>query len=209
MVVEEAGKPQRLELAGLLLGSMLWMKDEGWILLAAVMISWLLLLLCQREGIGDIWNKTKWLIAGILPMMLVTLLFKWQLAPANNMITHLGKGGLDGLVDFSRYITIGKAMIGQFFSFGNVRIGLLPLVLFLLFIVGSHPLEEARPEWYRQGIAMLLAIGAYFGTYLLTPYDLSWHLDHSLSRLFAQLVPSVILLALAVVAEFPEETVRK
>jgi len=34
----------------------------------------------------------------------------------------------------------------------------------------------------------------YFAVYLITPYDLVWHLSHSLGRLFLQVWPSALFL---------------
>ena len=35
----------------------------------------------------------------------------------------------------------------------------------------------------------------FFFVYILTPHELSWHLDTSLSRLFLQLWPSIVFVA--------------
>jgi hypothetical protein len=39
-----------------------------------------------------------------------------------------------------------------------------------------------------------LSLAGYYATYVISPYDLRWHLNSSLGRLLLQLWPSVLLL---------------
>jgi len=43
-------------------------------------------------------------------------------------------------------------------------------------------------------ITLALTLAGYFAIYLITPYDLYWHLRFSLNRLFLQLWPSAIFI---------------
>jgi hypothetical protein len=44
------------------------------------------------------------------------------------------------------------------------------------------------------GVPLLVTAGGYYAVYLLTPWDLAWHLDTSLVRLLLQLWPAGLLL---------------
>jgi hypothetical protein len=47
------------------------------------------------------------------------------------------------------------------------------------------------------GVCGVMLVG-YFGVYVVTPFDLSWHLHTSLGRLLTQLVPGITFLLVAV-----------
>jgi len=52
----------------------------------------------------------------------------------------------------------------------------------------------ARAGFRASVAAILITLAGYFLIYVITPYDLYWHLRFSLNRLFLQLWPSVIFL---------------
>ena len=63
---------------------------------------------------------------------------------------------------------------------------------------------------YKTGIrtsvlALGLTLAGYFAVYLITPYDIHWHLRSSLNRLFLQVWPSAIFLFFLAVRT-PEQT---
>jgi hypothetical protein len=51
---------------------------------------------------------------------------------------------------------------------------------------------------------LILTLAGYFAVYLITPYDIYWHLRFSLTRLFLQLWPSMIFLFFLAV-ELPQK----
>jgi hypothetical protein len=44
-------------------------------------------------------------------------------------------------------------------------------------------------------LALTLTLVGYFAVFLITPYDIHWHLRFSLVRLFLQLWPSTVFLS--------------
>src|SRR5574341_1360311 len=88
-----------------------------------------------------------------------------------------------------------------FLSFGNwdrasLPIGIIPLLLvyFLLF-------RSSREEGHRHnpvaGITMLIMqMLGYYGTYLISPYPIKWHLNFSAERLVLQLFPVITFMVL-------------
>ncbi len=53
---------------------------------------------------------------------------------------------------------------------------------------------DSTPGFRIAVITLALTLAGYFAIYVITPYDLYWHLRFSLNRLFLQLWPSVIFL---------------
>jgi hypothetical protein len=65
------------------------------------------------------------------------------------------------------------------------------LMIFVLFVFN-------RKIFLSLPFAIISALlGVYFVTYLITPYDLYWHLSTSLDRLFQQVYPALIYLLLS------------
>jgi len=60
--------------------------------------------------------------------------------------------------------------------------------------VPGKGMQPADPGPRASRIALTLTLAGYFLIYLITPYDLYWHLRFSLNRLFLQLWPAVIFL---------------
>ena len=71
----------------------------------------------------------------------------------------------------------------------------IPLLMvgFYFLLKGKIPREES-PAIRASALALALTLGGYFFIYLITPYDIYWHLRFSLNRLLIQLWPSAIFL---------------
>jgi len=181
-------------LAGLSLGAAFWTKNEGWMLLGAALAVRLLLDLLSQKSFTQILCWSAWLLAGIIPFLIAALYFKFALAPPNDLLSELSIGAIKSkLVDLSRYLTIFKALRGQFFEYGNLAVPLIPsLLIYSLFAGFSLPKEERRAAL---GLSLRVTVLAavYFMIYLLTPKPLAWHLSTSLVRLLTQLFPSGLL----------------
>jgi hypothetical protein len=62
------------------------------------------------------------------------------------------------------------------------------------FLAGKQEHAEPRRGIRTSVLALVLTLTGYFAVYLITPYDIYWHLRFSLTRLFLQLWPSAIFL---------------
>ena len=197
-------------LAGLSLGAALWTKNEGWMLLGATLVVSLLLALLSHKSFMQILGWFAWLFVGLIPFLIAALYFKFALAPPNDLLSELSLGAIKSkLVDLSRYLTIIKALRGQFFDYGNLAVPLIPLLLVYPLLSGfSLPKEELRAA-----LGLFLRVTAlaaiYFMIYLLTPKPLAWHLSTSLVRLLTQLFPSILLLYFLLVSPPLEENIAR
>jgi hypothetical protein len=188
-----------LVLAGLTSGFAAWTKNEGLVFLVAVAAARLIFTRRRRSLL--------WYLAGTAPPMIMVVYLKWFLASASNQMVA-GQGlhsTLDRVADLSRYRVIGSAFVDQFARVGDWPISILLLLLFYAVVQGFRTKAE-RGQGIRSLYAILiLMLAAYFSFYLVTPFDLLFHLQVSLNRLMIQLWPSALFVYFLTVRR-PEET---
>lgn len=180
-----------LVLSGFMTGLCGWTKNEGLIFIAAGVLS---------LGIASPGNFKKALFyyfAGLLIPLAVIGYFK-LLAPPNDLVANTEGGLIDKLLDLSRYEMILKTFLSDL---------LKPEAVFLFVYLLLMGVGAARTN--RRGGAVLAAllviqILGYGFVYLITPYDLSWHLMTSQARLVFQVIPLAIYFCFSVSME-PEK----
>jgi hypothetical protein len=99
-----------LVLAGLLAGLATWTKNEGWLLLVALILARSAQAVFRRQQ-ESIWREARLFFAGLAPVLAMVLFFKLRFAPANDLVTALGPGTFANLLDASRYTSVA----GEFF----------------------------------------------------------------------------------------------
>lgn len=179
------GDTSFLALSGFMAGMCGWTKNEGLIFIVAISLS---LIIIDSEKL-----KKNWLyfFAGALLPLLVILYFK-SLAPPNDLILNTTSGLLDRILEPTRYTTIFKSFFSAF---------LLPqaLVIYIYTLVmGIYPASINRKGISSVTLLLVLQILGYGVIYLLTPYDLDWHLLTSQSRLIFQVTPLAIFIGFCV-----------
>jgi 4-amino-4-deoxy-L-arabinose transferase-like glycosyltransferase len=176
-----------LALAGLMAGLAGWTKNEGLLLIAAIPVA---LILTQRQGLR---SKLVYYFAGLLLPLVVIIYFK-TLTPASDLFT----GGLRQitacLTDLSRYGTILSTLGRQLGSFGNWSISLPAGLLTYAIVVGRRRNSVPAAAALTIAAIILLQMLGYLAIYLITPYDLAWHLNTSLARLILQIFASALFL---------------
>src|SRR4030095_266800 len=132
---------------------------------------------------------------GLLAPLATSLYFKFFIAPVPQLIAHRNAEELLAKVlDWHRYTTTLESYISTAWSFGHWTLHpFLPLLA--LMIVCGVDRQTVRSKGWINGFAIvaLLLIG-YYGVYILTPYELRYHLDTSLERLFMHVWPAILLL---------------
>jgi len=194
-----------LVLAGLAAGFAAWTKNEGLLFLCAILVARIGILLRtmfshnpsqrpRRERLHENWISVATFLSGVAPVFLVIAWFKLSVAPPSELFSNSATR-VHKLLDPTRYWVILKWFVKGFFLFGHWL--LLPGTLLLMAFYFAAPAKEHRKSGigFRSSVlALALTLGGYFAIYLITPYDLYWHLRFSLTRLFLQLWPSAILL---------------
>jgi len=181
--------------SGAMAGSAAWTKDEGLLFLAILVAA--VALLKRRNLLRTCY--------GAAPVGALALIFKLVIArETHTMVYHAQSSLSQKLFDFSRYQTIGSAMGQEIFTW---NVGwyhpLLPLAILLAALrIDRRHLSDAL---FCAAITFTLLLG-YFGAYVITPADLQWHIGSSLTRLFVQLSP-LLLISVFATMRAPEPAV--
>jgi hypothetical protein len=171
-------------LAGLTVGLCGWAKNEGLVAILGLTLLWIVLTVKKEKQ--ALWNY----FAGLAFPLLVVILFKLFLAPSNDLLA--GQGNLfDKIVNVERYKIILEHAFATLWRLGDVPVSLFGIIILTAIILGRS--NRGIPGlWFIPALIGIL-LTAYFGTYLLTPQDLSWHLSTSLDRLYLHLFPLAFL----------------
>ena len=182
-------KPGLLILAGFMAGIAAWTKNEG-SLFALVTLPALFIAFFRQNP----WRVLGWYALGLAFPLIIVLYFKEFLAPPSDVLGNGITRSIQQALDLSRHITILKSFGADFLSFGGWGIGILPILLIYALIFKLALSSELRPAYLAIGLILIMQTIGYYGIYLITPYDLQWHIDFSLGRLVFQLyVPFLFL----------------
>jgi hypothetical protein len=186
-------QPGLLILSGVLLGLGAWTKNEGWLLAIAVLLGWgITKFLFNRKSF---WTKgflreTCWIMIGLIPVMIIPLIQKWFLAPANDLIALQNGATWARIGDPARWSVIAQRFATMLFAPGSSVPFILLIVLVIIF--GVRKKGFSRPDVWTNLITIIISMMGYFLVYVVTPLELSEHLRTSLHRLFAQLWPAAV-----------------
>jgi hypothetical protein len=169
-----------------------WTKNEGllFFLIASAVVVIDELRLRSFRGI-------LYFAAGSAIPLCVSLYFKLALAPASEFLSGGVTVILQDITDPARHGII-LAYFKNIFLFSNgwYRVGILPIlcVYFLVF----HSCAKENPQAVFIGLAIFaLQIIGYYAFYLISPYELDWHLSSSIDRLFIHVYPTILFVTLA------------
>ncbi len=189
-----------LALGGVAAGFAAWTKNEGVLFLGAIILARQLTSIrdarrSSSQGLKFAFARhSGLLLAGSAPVFLLVIYFKHWIAPPGDLFSD-PTSMLHKVLDLARYGAIVKWYAKDFFRFGHWL--LIPgslLLVGLYFVVGEEDEGAASPGFRASVLALALTLGGYFAVYLITPYDIYWHLRFSLSRLFLQLWPAAVFL---------------
>jgi hypothetical protein len=194
-----------LALAGLAGGFAAWTKNEGLLFLCAILVARFAMLFRWTGGrdparevlqkrVRDRVLALAIFLAAVAPALLLIAWFKHSIAPPGDLFSDRATS-LHKLLDSVRYWAILRWYGKSFLRFGDWL--LIPGTLLLpalYFATGAGRSRIARPGVRSSVFALVLTLAGYFAIYVITPYDIYWHLRFSLTRLFMQLWPSAIFL---------------
>jgi hypothetical protein len=184
-------RPIFMVFAALMAGLAAWTKNEGLLFVATSTGVLFLAALWRRSFRGFLFY-----LAGLLLPLVLLFHFKSQVAPSSEFLG----GGMETLTqyltDASRHQLIFNSFKGFFLHGGGwygIGIYLILVVYFLLFRTKTRDTSDA----ILVSLAILTAqfIG-YYLFYLISPYDLNWHIGYSLNRLFVHAYPATVFVVL-------------
>jgi hypothetical protein len=190
-------KPGLIALAGLTAGMAAWTKNEG--SLFVIVTGLALVIAFFREKPLQI---LLWYALGLALPLAIVLYFKLFLAPPSDVLSNGSTRSILQVLDISRHAQILQSFWGEFKGFGRwgiagLSIGIIPVLLIYYLLFRSVVVKAYRTA-YIAGITMLVvqALG-YYAIYLITPYDLTWHLYYSAERITLQIFPLMLFLILS------------
>jgi hypothetical protein len=181
-------------LSGLFASLAAWTKDEGLLFLAAFALCAVLL---NRPRV------IRWAM-GAAPVAALVLFFKAVLARSSGSLLSSSSHGMAAkITTLSRYSQIAAAFASGFW---NLHVDwyhpLLPLLALAVFL-------KFDPQWKRSvrlpAALSVIMLAGYFGIFVITSADLTWHLNTALNRLIVQVWP-LLLLSAFVCLRTPEST---
>ncbi|MEO8277886.1 MAG: bifunctional glycosyltransferase/class I SAM-dependent methyltransferase [Thermoanaerobaculia bacterium] len=179
-------------LAGVVLGLLPWMKDEG-VMILGILILLFTGLSLRRDRAGA-WRRPSWsrgvgmgMLAGALPGLLAVVIFKVGWAPSSGAFDR----PLATLLDVERWRIVAGLVLPLFDPrVGASLFGLAwPFLALGLCLWGASLMRPGAP-----GAKLLLGTAAlgfagYCCAFMLTAADLRWQVEASLDRLLLQLLP--------------------
>lgn len=163
---------------GLIVTTCGWIKNEG--LLFFILASAVALIVLK----GDRKARLRYMIS-CSPVFFVLFMFKITWSPANDMVTETNTSIYVKLVSWNRY-----ELLLQYFK--NTIMDDFPILPGLV-ILGLFLIKKMPQIILYNSFILLSLLGIYLGIYLVTPKDLSWHLNTSFYRLMHQLYPGFLL----------------
>jgi hypothetical protein len=190
-------------LAGLSASLAAWTKNDGMLFFLALVVSRLVFGFSGQPVRTRI-QKMMPFFAGAAPVMIIYVVFKALLAGTPNDILS-AEPRVDKLLSLSRYIQVARAFGSEVWGFGGWSISIIVLLGICLAALGVAADPEARPAIYTLLGTVCIVFAGLFSIFIITPYDLSWHLDSTLHRLLLQVWPA-FLFTFFLIARPPEET---
>ncbi len=180
-----------LILAGFTASCAAWTKNEGLMFFALVVVIRFIGQIREKDW-SKLAKESVYFFLGMLPIMGTLIYFKIQFAPRNDMINipTLKKTALH-LLDIDRYIVVLKAVIGRIFTFND---GIVVLLAVYFLISGPDRSGNIKKHLLSHVTLLLLMMCGYAFAYVITPYELQWHIGSSLRRLFIQVWPAWVFL---------------
>jgi hypothetical protein len=203
VIAIELADLRSLVLAGVCASLAAWTKNEG--LLMAVCLAAALFLAggCQMQ---DRLRAAACFLVGAAPLLLLLAWFRLRHAGGNDLLANTSSvaAAWHRLVDPHRYAAVLAGLARQLIRVDRWGVFLMAVpVIWICCCAGldrdSSPEESraSRPCHDRAGhllaMAIILVLLGYGLVYILTPYDLAWHISSSIDRLLLQCWPSAIL----------------
>jgi hypothetical protein len=189
-------------ISGLMAGLSAWTKNEG-IPFVVVMILYIIFI----HGIRQSRRPLLALFGGMAFPLLTIFLFKIFVSLNNDLFTDNSLFEIiSKLFSPARYIQIVTHLTTELMNLGSWPVSIIAILFVYGFIMGIR--KSDSPAEKALLIVPLLQFAIYLLIYVITPYDLAWHMNYSMSRLLIQLFP-LALISFFLFVNTPESVLNK
>jgi 4-amino-4-deoxy-L-arabinose transferase-like glycosyltransferase len=196
------GQKSLLVLAGMSAGFSAWTKNEGLLFVLIIFVS-RLVIIGRKQGLKEYVRQMRLFSMGFVPILLVIVYFKARFGAANAFLSAEGQSKLDKLLDGGRYLMILDAFKNEIMVMGGWAVPVMGILALYLLLLGLSE-ERKNPNAIASLVTLCVMLTGYFFIFVISPFDLKWHLATTLSRLLIQLWPSFIFIFFLLVRT-PEE----
>ncbi len=180
-----------LLLAGATAGLAAWTKNEGLLLLLAVLVGYGLVIVRARGWHTGLSNAGAFAI-GLAPVLGMIVCFKIWVAPPNDLMSDQGlRQTAAGLLEGERYLQVLAGFTQAFLEVGARGVVGLLLLTYVL-CAGPAPAGPARLGAKTAAIVVSLMLAGYAAVLLTAPAPLLATNVRSINRLLLQLWPSML-----------------
>jgi asparagine N-glycosylation enzyme membrane subunit Stt3 len=170
-------------------GCAAWTKNEGRVFLILSMAA--MAFQAWRMAAPAAGRRIAALVLGVLPGIAALASFRMLLPAPHNLFTDLSIGHvMHDAGSGARWRAIAESLGRQIAFGGSTTIGNVPVVAAFTAALGRA--RPCPPAAVCGALVLVLMLLAYAVTYLLSPFDLAWHLRTSADRVVVQLVPAAI-----------------
>ncbi len=195
-------------LAGLTAGLAAWTKNEGLLFVLALFFAHLLVI-AHLRGWRQALRRQGAMLLGLAPMLILVVAFKWGVAPPNDLVASLRPADIvDRLTDPGRLWYVLQAFGERFLTLSGWLVPAPLALLLYLFVVGRGTSDLERESLATMAVTLGVLLAGYLFVYVVTPHDLTWHVETSMHRLLLHGWPSVLFTYFLVV-ENPEAAVAE
>jgi hypothetical protein len=178
--------------AGLCTGLAAWTKNEGIAFLVCFLIVFFALTFWKR-GTRNATTSSGWLLIGAAPGIVLTVWFKFFLAPVVDPLVTQRASMLARLHDVSRYTEVARGFFDNLLHLGSGVAHPFILLAVLGILVRWQVEDRYRLPLWIATTALVLVFFSYCAVYLMTPYALAWQVQSSFDRLILQVWPGFLL----------------
>lgn len=178
-------------LAGLATSCAAWTKNEGILFLALMILVLIMFNIIIKKQLSGI-KEFIYFLFGLTPILSIEIFFKLRFAPPNELVNlnHLSYI-FSYLVQLDRYQQIFLKFTKKVFLFND---GIIFIMVVYLLLSGLDKKFFNRKMLSPLVTLLGLLFCGYFLSFLISPYDLKWHLNSALYRLILHIWPSWIFL---------------
>ena len=172
-----------LFLSGMMAGFAAWTKNEG--------IPFVVLMILCATVVFGLRQAGRSLLSGMAFPLLTIALFKLVISANNDLFTNNTLSEIISKVfDPTRYTQILTHLVTELFQLGNWPISIIAVLFVYAGIMGVKSPGNLAEKFV--WIIPLSQFVVYLLIYLITPRDLEWHLNYSMSRLLIHLFPMAL-----------------